>query len=95
MNIEKKFAEIGIQFSPGVQGNIGWILWCFGDVQYLLKQITKMPEKDARELQWEQLAAAALAAKKEEQAKDTKKQKTKKKEKEGDEENKHEEFKAP
>ena len=95
MSIEKKFADIGIQFSQGVQGNIGRILRCFGDVQYILKELTRMPEKDAKELQREQLAAAAMAAKKEEMAKDPKKTKTKKKDKEGGEENKPEEFKAP
>lgn len=50
MTIEKKFADIGIQFSSGVQGNIGRMLRCFGEIQYILKELTKMPEKDAREL---------------------------------------------
>jgi len=55
-----------------VEGNIGRILRCFGDIQYILKELTKMPEKDAKEIMREQ-AALAAQLQKEEQMKDPKK----------------------
>lgn len=61
MTIERKFDEKGISFSQDVQGNIGRILRCFGDISYQLRTLTKMPEKDPKQLKREQLAAEALA----------------------------------
>ena len=48
MTIERKFDEKGISFSQNVQGNIGRILRCFGDINFQLRKLTRMPEKDPK-----------------------------------------------
>ncbi len=97
MSIEKKFSEKGISFTGPVQGNVGKMLRCFGEISYQLRKLTKMPEKDLKEIEREKAAAAAFAAKEEEMKKDPKKQKQRQrqKEKKGEEEKEEEKKKAP
>ncbi len=95
MTIERKFDDKGISFSPNVQGNIGRILRCFGEISFQLRKLTKMPEKDPKQIAREKAAAEALAKQEEEMKKDPKKNKKRQKREKKDDDKKEEEKKAP
>ena len=59
MTLERKFGEHGVTFPQNIDGKIGKILRCFGEIQYDLRTLTRMPEKDPKELQRELMAKNA------------------------------------
>ena len=49
MDLGKALADKGVQLTKEVQDVIGPIMICFGDIQYDLKVIEKMPEEEKKD----------------------------------------------